>query len=329
MDLSSSSSSSRHATTAVSLRASTSSSSAQTLYYYNVDAILSELIRPATPKHGNLARPRLVKPEPIRPQQLVGVTGMNHHHHHGSGSGHSRNGSDKTISPVLNDRTEGARNPDPTQQQQTSPFYMDDNEEGYDHVGMAYGSDIPMTTLDYYYGHNSNIENGSKTNGSSKRSRDDEDILYYKKTTKSTTSEEIDAANAAALITPNPIQYYTTTTTTTETSTSPVMSTSYDQPQYIVYKNYIDPNVNQDVNEDLLWTTTPSATISYTIVKPIAMRPMDVIQHLQDHCHRMDDSVVTVDLPSTTDSTMSSCPPPSTKNLLHGVLDDGSMQVCG
>ena len=205
---------------------------------------------------------------------------------------------------------------------------MDDNEEGYDHVGMAYGSDIPMTTLDYYYGHNSNIENGSKTNGSSKRSRDDEDILYYKKTTKSTTSEEIDAANAAALITPNPIQYYTTTTTT-ETSTSPVMSTSYDQPQYIVYKNYIDPNVNQDVNEDLLWTTTPSATISYTIVKPIAMRPMDVIQHLQDHYHRMDDSVVTVDLPSTTDSTMSSCPPPSTKNLLHGVLDDGSMQVCG
>ena len=251
------------------------------------------------------------------------------HHHHGSGSGHSRNGSDKTISPVLNDRTEGARNPDPTQQQQTSPFYMDDNEEGYDHVGMAYGSDIPMTTLDYYYGHNSNIENGSKTNGSSKRSRDDEDILYYKKTTKSTTSEEIDAANAAALITPNPIQYYTTTTTTTETSTSPVMSTSYDQPQYIVYKNYIDPNVNQDANEDLLWTTTPSATISYTIVKPIAMRPMDVIQHLQDHYHRMDDSVVTVDLPSTTDSTMSSCPPPSTKNLLHGVLDDGSMQVCG
>ena len=223
---------------------------------------------------------------------------------------------------------EGARNPDPIQQQQTSPFYMDDNEEGYDHVGMAYGSDIPMTTLDYYYGHNSNIENGSKTNGSSKRSRDDEDILYYKKTTKSTTSEEIDAANAAALITPNPIQYYTTTTTT-ETSTSPVMSTSYDQPQYIVYKNYIDPNVNQDVNEDLLWTTTPSATISYTIVKPIAMRPMDVIQHLQDHYHRMDDSVVTVDLPSTTDSTMSSCPPPSTKNLLHGVLDDGSMQVCG
>jgi hypothetical protein len=66
------------------------------LYYYNVDAILSELIRPPTPKCANLARPKLVKPAPIRPEQLVVA----------AGSG---------LNPfVLDDRNEGARNPDPS-----------------------------------------------------------------------------------------------------------------------------------------------------------------------------------------------------------------------
>ena len=73
------------------------------LYYYNVDAILSELIRPPTPKFANLACPRLLKPAPIRPEQLVVA----------AGSG---------LNPfVLNDRNEGARNPD--------PFAMDEDED--------------------------------------------------------------------------------------------------------------------------------------------------------------------------------------------------------
>lgn len=295
-------------------------SSAQTLYYYNVDAILSELIRPATPKHGNLARPRLVKPEPIRPQQLAGF---------GSGggvpSGSSRYYNNKRITApfaLLNDRTEGARNPDPIQQQVVSPFAMDNEEEEDEDtgaIGMTYSNGVITDTMDHYYNSNGN---------SSKRSRDDEDILYYKKShNKSITTNKTEDINAAALVTPNPIQYYTSVSQPNVTLTN---SLPLEEPQFIVYKNFIDDVKTEsshnnyfhhsNSNSSHVWTTTtPSTSVSYTIVKPIAMRPMDVIQHLDHHYHHH----------AAPSQDANSCTP-LTKNLLYtDVLDDGSMQVCG
>ena len=309
-------------------------SSAQALYYFNVDAILSELIRPATPKHGNLARPRLVKPEPIRPQQLIGTGGG----FFSSSHGHGRSSIKTTPAPLtpLNDRTEGARNPDPIQQQLSTPFAINDEEEE-DDVGMNYSSGDVMNS---YY---------NTTSGSSKRSRDDEDIVYYKKSTKSTTATNMEEKVDAALVTPNPIQYYSASVDSSHPTMPSTMVTDDNEPQYIVFKNFIDDSKNSsnvnyenDVhrssssnnhlaayhhfpNGHHAWTTTtPSTTVSYTIVKPVAMRPMDVIQHL--HHFRMDHNDMMTQPDAGT--TGSSCP--SVKNSLHAdVLDDGSMQVCG
>ena len=326
---------------------SAAASAARTLYYYNVDAILSELIRPATPKHGNLARPRLVKPEPIRPQQLIGIGTLpysnnrhhptNRHHHHQSG---------KTPAPfaVLNDRTEGARNPDPIQQQVISPFVMEEEE---DDSSLTYFNGVISRSVDPYCQH------------SSKRSRDDEDILYYKKSHhhRSTSTDAMEttttSGSAATLVTPNPISYYTSVSQPTNMSSLSSITNSLslpEEPQYIVYKNVIedaktsvDHHHNNSVddrngiknyfhhdetNSNHVWTTTPSTTVSYTIVKPIAMRPMDVIQHLDDHYYH---HYPTVSSPSHQNpSDANSCNTTMTKNVLYNdVLEDGSMQVCG
>jgi hypothetical protein len=80
--------------------ASSSSSSTTALYYYNGDAILRELIHPTTPKHENLARPWLIKPEPIRPQQLVVV----------GACANPVTKSNVLVPFVMGDRNEGARN---------------------------------------------------------------------------------------------------------------------------------------------------------------------------------------------------------------------------
>ena len=68
----------------------------------------------------------------------------------------------------------------------------------------------------------------------------------------------------------------------------------------------------------------PSTAVSYTIVKPIAMRPMEVIQHLDRHYYTppLNDMA----LPSQDTSSCQTL----TKNLLYDdALDDGSMRVCG
>ena len=335
-----------HSMTMRNPTSSTSSSSAQTLYYYNVDAILSELIRPATPKHGNLARPRLVKPEAIRPQQLVGMgssgSATTTMHSGRTGRDHHQK-SLTTPFALLNDRMEGARNPDPIQQQVISPFAIDDNEEEDNgDIGMMAYSNGVINTMDYYY--------NSSNSSSSKRSRDDEDILYYKKNHSSnksiTTASMTEDTESAALVTPNPIQYYTSTNATTPSSlTLPTTNSwTYEEPQYIVYKNLMDDTKNavnngnnetnhenynyfqhgNNNNNNNVWTTnTPSTSVSYTIVKPIAMRPMDVIQHLDHHYYHYNH-------PSTPeDDTNNACT--LTKNALYpdAILDDGSMQVCG
>ena len=332
-----------HSMTMRNPTSSTSSSSAQTLYYYNVDAILSELIRPATPKHGNLARPRLVKPEAIRPQQLVGMgsSGSTTTTMHSGRTGRDHHQKSLTTPfALLNDRMEGARNPDPIQQQVISPFAIDDNEEEDNgDIGMMAYSNGVINTMDYYYNSNSS---------SSKRSRDDEDILYYKKNHSSnksvTTATMTEDTESAALVTPNPIQYYTSTNATTPSSlTLPTTNSwTYEEPQYIVYKNLMDDTKNavnngnhesnhenynyfQHGNNNNVWTTnTPSTSVAYTIVKPIAMRPMDVIQHLDHHYYHYQQH------PSTPeDDTNNACT--LIKNALYhdAILDDGSMQVCG
>ena len=336
-----------HSMTMRNPTSSTSSSSAQTLYYYNVDAILSELIRPATPKHGNLARPRLVKPEAIRPQQLVGMgsSGSTTTTMHSGRTGRDHHQKSLTTPfALLNDRMEGARNPDPIQQQVISPFAIDDNEEEDNgDIGMMAYSNGVINTMDYYY--------NSSNSSSSKRSRDDEDILYYKKNHSSnksiTTASMTEDTESAALVTPNPIQYYTSTNATTPSSlTLPTTNSwTYEEPQYIVYKNLMDDTKNavnngnnetnhenynyfqhgNNNNNNNVWTTnTPSTSVSYTIVKPIAMRPMDVIQHLDHHYYHYQQH------PSTPeDDTNNACT--LIKNALYhdAILDDGSMQVCG
>ena len=307
---------------------------AQTLYYYNVDAILSELIRPVTPKRGNLARPRIVKPEPIRPQQLIGIESG------GSSSISSSSRSNKDITgpfALLNDRAEGARNPDPFRQQMISPFSMqvgEDDEDDNCDISMTYSNGVIIDTMDHYY----------NSNSSSKRSRDDEDILYYSKSrnNNSITTEEMDTT-VAALVTPNPTQYYSSISSSQPTVTV-ANSHSLEGPQYIVYKNLIDGTNNSISHSDNhsanhnhffhdsnnssnhVWTTTaPSTTVSYTIVKPIAMRPMEVIQHLDHHYYTPPPPLNMASPSQDTNSCQT-----MTKNLLYAdALDDGSMRVCG
>jgi hypothetical protein len=268
------------------------------LYYYNVDAILSELVRPPTPKLGKLARPRLVKPEPIRPQQLMTVV----------------TNSNVMTPYLLDDRNEGARNPDPvmvTDEDDDNSIGSIDKEDSYSHNNKD---------MDVQQQQPSNESN-------TKRSRDDEDIMYYKvnhmQSLKNTTTTTPTAT--ANIVTPNHVQYYSTKQNATHTKQhAPVSAPYYQEPQYIVYKNYDSNNStgshhhhqnhtnrnmyevvynattmmttatsngtnninNSNNNNDDTWSTmTPNTSVSYTIVKPIALRPMDVIQQMYDENH--------------------------------------------
>lgn len=182
----------------------TPTTNATALYYYNVDQyILRELIRPATPKHGNLCRPRLVQPIAIRPQQLATSSNM------GSSTTSSFESPDRTTitTTIEDERMEGARNPEPsyhngdtssrvgtivkatTAAAAATPLSTSSSiSSTINHTGTV---DIMM--IDEEFGNDNDVATGTTKNGTLKmknhatkrKSRDDEDILYYKKSVAS------------------------------------------------------------------------------------------------------------------------------------------------
>lgn len=290
-----------------------SNSSSNPLYFYNVDAILSELVRPTTPKLGNLGRPRLVKPEPIRPQQLVVAVNSG-------------------LYPFIMDhRHEGARNPDP-----------DDND--IDATMTEYGDNTTMMdTISDVSTLVSNDESYGMNHHTNKRHRDDDIYHYTHYGTPSTTTAMLSLQDQPMypMYYPSTLLYgsslpCSSTTNHHDQRVQSSSSSSLQHPHSIVYKSdeIQDVTTNHYKQSPYVNTTTTLLSSSVlalqheqqqqypcnnnnnnTIVKPKAMRPIDMVQYLN---HPM---TTTVHNNNTNNS-------PTDHHKHHTVVNE-SMQVIG